>query len=130
MLYAVLNLNKDEKKVFDAMRTSMELMLELLQSTEDKNLKIVGAGTIRKNYSENSSFCVIVPAKEKFPLKICHGSHRVNYGSHNEGMYATVHRKMVSEVFIPENCMMVLDERLLHAGTESLLCGSLLKYYP
>ena len=38
-------------------------------------------------------------------------------------MYATVHRKMISEVFIPENCMMVLDERLLHAGTESVLCG-------
>ena len=61
----VLNLNKDEKKVFEGMRTSMELMLELLHSTEDKNLKIVGADTIRKNYSEKSTFSIFVPAKKK-----------------------------------------------------------------
>ena len=120
----LFEMNESENDFSEITRNTMELLLLLLEKTEKEQLKVQSVKDVVKNYKERKpSFSILAPAKEKIRIKICHGSHRINYGELSDGNYNTVHRKMVTDVYVPENCMIIMDEKLLHAGSESLLCG-------
>ena len=120
----VVDLNKEEKDYFNLIAKSMEFQLKWLQKEGERNLNVKSSDDILDGYkSRKPSFSIVAPAKEKIRMKICHGSHRINYGDGTSGIYRKVHRSMITEVSVPENCMIIMDERLLHAGCESYLCG-------
>ena len=50
------------------------------------------------------------------------------YGEGKKGSYKIIHQKIVNNVFVPGNCLIILDENLLHAGTELLSIKWLLPY--
>ena len=41
----------------------------------------------------------------------------------NDTELQMIHRALISEIFIPENCILVIDENLIHSGTETMTCG-------
>ena len=80
--------------------------------------------TMNRYKIEKKSFSIIAPAKERTFIKISHGSHRFEYEYRKDGPAQLIHSGLVSNVFIPENCILIIDENLLvHAGSESMTSG-------
>ena len=79
--------------------------------------------TMNRYKIEKKSFSIIAPAKERTVIKISHGSHRFQYEYRKDGPAQLIHSGLVSNVFIPENCILIIDENLLHTGSESMTSG-------
>ena len=105
-------------------------MLNILKTKNKKKLEVMSGDEVSCRYRNEKMFSVLAPLKERTSTKICHDSHRIKYSKGIEPNYKVIHQRMVSEVFIPENCLIILDENLLHAGTESLLSGYCTSYIP
>ena len=57
-------------------------------------------------------------------IDIVHGSHRFHYVyDRNSNEKQLDHKVFESEVTIPESCIILLHEKLIHAGSGSMTCG-------
>ena len=114
--------NKKEKDTFDDMKETMNDMLEEYLSLTNDDIGFATESEVDNRYVlGRKSFSVICPQKESTGVKIFMGSHRLKYVKGGGGKKHVVHRSMVTEIRIPEKCMLIMDENLVHAGTGSML---------
>ena len=92
---SVLDLNEEESMGFNVMEKCIKMLFTILVgNSNNKKLEILSADDIISNYDKNkTSFLILAPVKERISIKICHGSHRINYsyGKGDSGKYGTVH---------------------------------------
>ena len=112
------------KQCFERMNTTMENIFESYGKSIDNPSQIASLEEVVKRYvSGKKSFSVIAPCAERSTLRIVHGSHRFRYTLGTAGEEQLVHRCLSTEISVPEQCMIILDENLLHAGTGSMIAG-------
>ena len=103
----------------------MEEVTTLFEKLLPSDVDVADLEETEQRYFEGKkSFSILAPCRERTKLKISHGSHRFKYVEpDNENEMQMIHRALISEISIPENCMLILDENLIHAGTETMTCG-------
>ena len=97
----------------------------------ENGFKIASVAQMKAQYLQrNKAFSILAPCMEHTILRIFHGSHRWQHKARAPGKVEKnhiIHRGLMSNIFIPENCYLILDKNLIHTGTESM---RILEYAP
>ena len=121
------NKTESEEELYRTAAQLMDDAIAVYKNTIKNGYEVASVDQQKERYlKRNKAFSILAPCRERTQLSICHGSHRWQHkarapskGEKNQ----TIHRALMTDIFIPENCYLILDENLIHAGTGSMISG-------
>ena len=122
--YFSLNKSPSDVALVQSMESLMNDVFQFFKVLMPEDVDFADISELTNRYHVNQkSFSILAPCREPTTLKVSHGSHRFKYQQYDDSTRHIVHRVFLSQITIPENCMVIMDENLIHAGTESMTCG-------
>ena len=121
-----MKVTRNDKLFIDKTKLLINQVFHLYRKLHSKGPIVYTTEDMFRAYSSGKrSFSIISPCRERITLKVSHGSHRFVFDNptNTSNEPRLLHRILTTQLSIPENCLMILDENLVHADTESLTCG-------
>ena len=119
-----LNIDDIDAKELVEMERYMDAIIDIYREVFPSDVKVASVEETGNRYvDDKKSFSIIAPCRERTILTICHGSHRFHYRNYGTETTQAVHSCLISNIIIPENCMIILDENVVQAGAESMTSG-------